>query len=203
MSAIEKGIGIALFLSFIFFGTVFGIKAIDSIFDLKIADTVFAEDSDHQGYCKTEYVECPVNIKDIHIAYLPADLSGLDSFQQDAARLAQVIYGEARGLKIYDKSMVAWCVLNRKDMGLWGDTLYSVISSPYQFNWKNNFPVTEEDYRVAADVLMRYEMEQCVLGDIGRTLPKQFVNFRGNGKENIFKDRNGNTYSRWLEDPYD
>ena len=203
MSTIEKGIGIALFLSFIFFGTVFGVKAIDSIFDLKIADTVFAEDSDHQGYCKTEYVECPVQVKDIRIAYLPADLSGLDSFQTDAARLAQVIYGEARGLSTYDKSMVAWCVLNRLDMGLWGNDIYSVISSPSQFNWKSNFPVNEVDYGIAADVLMRYEMEQYVLGDIGRTLPKQFVNFRGNGKENIFRDRDGNVYTRYLRSPYE
>ena len=152
---------------------------------------------------KTEFVECPVNIVDIHLSYLPADLSGLDSFQQDAARLAQLIHGEANGLPAYDKSMVAWCALNRLDMGLWGNDIYSVISSPSQFNWKSNFPVTEENYRIAADVLMRYEMEQYVYGDVGRTLPKQFVNFRGNGKENIFKDRAGNTYSRWLEDPYD
>ena len=164
---------------------------------------VYGEDIyDQPAGMRTEKVECPVNIVDIHFSYLPADLSGLDSFQKDAARLAQVIYGEARGLRAYDKSMVAWCVLNRKDMGLWGDTVYSVISSPSQFNWKANFPVTEEDYQIAADVLMRYEMEQCVLGDIGRTLPKQFVNFRGNGKENIFKDRDGNVYSRWLRDPY-
>lgn len=164
-----------------------------------------ADDVDASGFVNetVEYISPPVQIVKVSFQYLPADLSGLDSFQTDAARLAQVIYGEANGLPIYDKSMVAWCVLNRLDMGLYGDSIGAVLTSPHQFNYKSSFPVLEENYRIAADVLMRHEMEQYLLGDPGRTLPAEFVNFRGNGKENIFKDRQGNTYTRYLRSPYD
>lgn len=152
-----------------------------------------------------ELIDVPVEV--IHFNFTPADLEGLNDFERDAALLAQVIHGEANGLPLYDKSMVAWDVLNRLDMGIYGSSIYEVISAPNQFHWRDNFQITAENYKLATDVLTRY---YCELNgwfyseeSSGRTLPRQFVNFTGNGKVNTFRDRAGNVYTRYLKDPYE
>lgn len=152
-----------------------------------------------------ELIDVPVEV--IHFNFTPADLEDLNDFEKEAAMLAQVIHGEANGLPLYDKSMVAWCVLNRLDMGLYGSSIYEVISSPHQFHWKDNFQITAENYKLATDVLTRYYCEKngwlYSEESSGRTLPRQFVNFRGDGKVNTFRDRAGNVYTRYLKDPYE
>jgi hypothetical protein len=170
----------------------------------------YAEDHDATGNAvntKIEYIECPVDYIQVMFDHLPADLSELNGFEKEAALLAQVIHGEANGLPAYDKSMVAWCVLNRLDMGIYGGSIQAIISAPRQFNWKSNFPVTLENDKIATDVLARWYMEKLAVfngeNSSGRTLPKQFVNFRGNGKENIFRDRNGNIYGKEMTNPYE
>lgn len=170
----------------------------------------YAEDHNATGRVagtKTEYIECPVDYIQVMFDHLPADLSELNGFEKEAALLAQVIHGEANGLPAYDKSMVAWCVLNRLDMGIYGDSIQAIISAPHQFNWKNSFPVTLENDKIATDVLARWYMEKLGVfngeNSSGRTLPKQFVNFRGNGRENIFRDRNGNIYGKEMTNPYE
>lgn len=170
----------------------------------------YAEDHNATGNAvstKIEYIECPVDYIRVMFDHLPADLSELNGFEKEAALLAQVIHGEANGLPAYDKSMVAWCVLNRLDMGIYGGSIQAIISAPRQFNWKSNFPVTLENDKIATDVLARWYMEKLAVfngeNSSGRTLPKQFVNFRGNGKENIFRDRNGNIYGKEMTNPYE
>ena len=87
-------------------------------------------------------------------------------------------------------------------MGLYGETIDAVITAPYQFAYKASNPVTQEDFDIALDVLVRWESERYLLTSSGRTLPKQFVNFRGDGRFNWYTDRAGNKFS-FGEDIYE
>ena len=157
----------------------------------------FAEDQDPAGSAVREVT--------IRVEYIPAETNS-DIFTPEkiaktytddgtAAKIAQVIWAEARGLSPYHKSLVAWCILNRYDMGLYGETIDAVIKAPYQFAYKADSPVTQENFDIALDVLVRWESERYLLTSSGRTLPKQFVNFRGDGKLNWYTDRAGNKFS--------
>lgn len=148
----------------------------------------------------------------IQVEYIPAETDG-DIFTPEkiaktytddgtAAKIAQVIWAEARGLSPYHKSLVAWCILNRYDMGFYGETIDAVITAPYQFAYKADSPVTQENFDIALDVLVRWESERYLLTSSGRTLPKQFVNFRGDGKLNWYTDRAGNKFG-FGEDIYE
>lgn len=159
----------------------------------------FAEDFNAEGSGKI------VREVTIQVEYIPAETNS-DIFTPEkiaktytddgtAAKIAQVIWAEARGLSPYHKSLVAWCILNRYDMGLYGETIDAVITAPYQFAYKASNPVTQEDFDIALDVLIRWQSERYLLTSSGRTLPKQFVNFRGDGKLNWYTDRAGNKFS--------
>ena len=140
----------------------------------------------------------------IQVEYIPAkvdyDIITPESLAKGgaystAALMAQVVWAEARGLSNYHKSLVAWCILNRYDMGIYGDSIEAVIKAPYQFAYRADAPITQENYDICLDVLLRWQTEKYALADVGRTLPKQYVNFRGDGKLNYFTDRAGNRFS--------
>ena len=128
--------------------------------------------------------------------------------------LGNLLYGAARGVK--DKNQqaaVIWCVLNRLDHGLWGDTIEKVLTSPYQFPAYNpNRQYSEQDLLIlndcnilAEDVLYRYALEKIGLTNVGRTLPQDYLYFYGKHGVNYFPKqwRNYNTHWNWsLENPY-
>ncbi len=53
--------------------------------------------------------------------------------QAEAELLARLLYAEARGEPREGQIMVAQCVLDRLESGLWGDTITRVIYAPGQF----------------------------------------------------------------------
>lgn len=136
-----------------------------------------------------------------HIGRSEAEMPPASSFydQNELEMLAKTVWGEARGLDDYERSMVAWCILNRVDHGYYGDTIVDVITAPYQFaGYDPDFPVEEEILNLCKDVLNRWKGN----GE-GRTLPYEFVNFTGDGKRNYFTDRNGNIYDFSASNPYE
>lgn len=119
---------------------------------------------------------------------LPEHIADMDDFEKSACMMAQVIFGEGNGLTRYEKSLIAWSIVNRLDDGKWGKDIPEIITRPNQFlGYSSNKPITDENYKIAVDVLMRWSYENYIYGDSGRTLPKQYTSFWGDGKHNYFR----------------
>ena len=119
--------------------------------------------------------------------------------------LAKVIYREARGESKQYQSAVAWCVLNRVDSPRYGSTIKKVITSPNQFAWYPDTPVTKNQKRISKDVITRWLLEKEGIKDVGRSLPKDYFFFSGDGTHNYFRQNfNSTTYWDWsLPNVYD
>ena len=125
---------------------------------------------------------------------------------EEVEMLAKTIWAEARGVPgTARQAAVAWCALNRLDVGTFGDTLAEVLSKPYQFAYDPASPVTDEFLALADDVLHRWYLEQNGVEDVGRTLPEDYLFFEGDGLENHFRkeyEKTGDTWDWSLPDPY-
>ena len=108
--------------------------------------------------------------------------------EDDVAEVAKMLWGEARGCTRDNQIKCAWVVLNRVDDERFPDTIQGVLSQPHQFHgYSESFPVTDEVYSVAFDVLTRWSYEKQGI-PVRRELPKSFLWFTGNGVENIFRE---------------
>lgn len=125
--------------------------------------------------------------------------------QEEIETLAKIVYREARGIKEDShKAAVVWCILNRVDDGYWGDNIVDVATYPNAFAWVPDTPVDEELVDLVVDVITRWNQEKQGLSDVGRTLPKEYLYFTGDGSYNRFTKEWGSTdYWDWsLPDPY-
>lgn len=110
--------------------------------------------------------------------------------------IAKTVYGEARGLDTLDQSAVIWCILNRVDAGY--GSITEVITAPNQFTgYKVSNPVTDEFRALAEDVLTRWYMESTCCGEVGRTLPKDYLWFVGRNGTNHFRNAWSGDYDVW------
>lgn len=112
--------------------------------------------------------------------------------------LAKTVWGEARGCGILQQSAVVWCILNRVDAGR--GTIAQVITAPGQFHGYNkNFPVEEEIKALVEDVVYRWILEKNGCGNVGRTLPSDYLYFfaNKNGTYNIFRNKFDGDYDIW------
>ena len=108
--------------------------------------------------------------------------------EEDVAAVAKMLWGEARGCTRDNQIKCAWIVCNRVDDARFPDTIQGVLSQPHQFHgYSESFPVTDELYNVAFDVLTRWSYEKQGI-PVRRELPKSFLWFTGNGQENIFRE---------------
>ena len=108
--------------------------------------------------------------------------------EEDAAEVAKMLWGEARGCTRDNQIKCAWIVVNRVDDERFPDTIQDVLSQPSQFHgYDTSYPVTDELYNVAFDVLTRWSYEKQGI-PVRRELPKSFLWFTGNGRENIFRE---------------
>lgn len=106
----------------------------------------------------------------------------------DVTALAQMLYGEARGCTVDNQMKCVWCVLNRVDDPRFPDTIIGVVSAPGQFyGYSPNFPVWDNLYAVALDVLTRWSMEKQG-ADVARELPDTYYWFTGDGSTNWFRE---------------
>lgn len=98
----------------------------------------------------------------------------------DIVCLAKLIQGEGGGLSKLEKSAIVWCALNYLDSGQWEHTIIEVVKSPNRFTgYSENCKVTNENLWISQDVLERYARELMGEDDVGRTLPKEYICFRG------------------------
>ena len=108
--------------------------------------------------------------------------------EEDVAAVAKMLWGEARGCTRDNQIKCAWVVVNRVDDERFPDTIQGVLSQPSQFHgYSESFPVTDELYSVAFDVLTRWSYEKQGI-PVSRELAKSYLYFTGNGVENIFRE---------------
>lgn len=113
----------------------------------------------------------------------------LTDYSLEAEMIAKVMYQEARGIS--DKAQVAavgWCILNRVDDPDHPNTIIGVITQPNQFAWYEYTPVKSEFLKLANDVLARWYLEKEGKENVGRTLPKEYCFFVGDGEYNYFRE---------------
>lgn len=125
--------------------------------------------------------------------------------REEVETLAKIVYQEARGIKEDShKAAVVWCILNRVDDGYWGDNIVDVATYPNAFAWVPDTPVEEELVDLVVDVVTRWNHEKEGLSDVGRTLPKEYLYFTGDGSYNHFtKEWKSTDYWDWsLPNPY-
>ena len=108
--------------------------------------------------------------------------------EDDVAEVAKMLWGEARGCTRDNQIKCAWVVCNRVDDERFPDTIQDVLSQPSQFHgYDSTYPVTDELYSVAFDVLTRWSYEKQGI-PVRRELASSFLWFTGNGVENIFRE---------------
>ena len=108
--------------------------------------------------------------------------------EDDVAAVAKMLWGEARGCTRDNQIKCAWVVCNRVDDERFPDTIQDVLEQPSQFHgYSESFPVTDELYNVAFDVLTRWSYEKQGV-PVHRELPNTYLWFTGNGVENIFRE---------------
>ena len=129
--------------------------------------------------------------------------------EKEIEMLAKTVYGEALVTNSQtEMSAVVWCILNRVDAEGYGcgHSIEYVITFPGQFSgYRSDNPVEPEIDALVRDVLNRWTCEKSGEDDIGRTLPKDYLFFIGNGKTNYYtKEWQGTEYWNWsLESPYE
>ena len=107
--------------------------------------------------------------------------------EADVIALAQMLYGEARGCTVDNQMKCVWCVLNRVDDARFPDTIIGVVSAPGQFHgYSPSFPVWDNLYAVALDVLTRWNAEKNGV-TVERELPPEYIFFTGDGIQNNFR----------------
>ena len=108
--------------------------------------------------------------------------------EDDVTEVAKMLWGEARGCTRDNQIKCAWVVCNRVDDDRFPNTIRSVLEQPSQFHgYDPAYPVTDELYSVAFDVLTRWSYEKQGI-PVRRELPSSFLWFTGNGQENIFRE---------------
>ena len=123
--------------------------------------------------------------------------------RDDAYILALMAWGEARGCSDMEIAATMWCVCNRCDA--WGKSVFEIVTAPAQFaGYHADTPFDDHIYRIAIDVLTRWELERTGAANVGRVLPAEYLWFTGDGCHNYFRDGwpDGNVWDWSLPDVY-
>lgn len=124
----------------------------------------------------------------VEVKYNPQPETAPIYTDADITALAQMLYGEARGCTVNNQMKCVWCVLNRVDDVRFPDTIIGVMSAPGQFyGYSPDFPVWDNLYAVALDVLTRWSMEKQG-ANVTRELPNTYCWFTGDGSTNWFRE---------------
>lgn len=113
----------------------------------------------------------------------------------DVEVLSKLIYGEALITQSdLEWSAVVWCVLNRVDHPeKYPDSIVEVVTAPNQFyGYREDNLVLPEVSELVIDVLDRWQSEKEGAEDVGRTLPKDYYYFEGDGWHNYY-------FQKWTE----
>ena len=108
--------------------------------------------------------------------------------EDDVAAMAKMLWGEARGCTRDNQIKCAWVVVNRVDDERFPDTIQGVLEQPSQFHgYDPTYPVTDELYSIAFDVLTRWSYEKQGI-PVRRELAESFLWFTGDGVTNYFRE---------------
>ena len=125
-------------------------------------------------------------------------ITGVTVTNAEIDMLAKTVWGEARGCNRLEQSAVVWCILNRVDAGR--GTIAEVITAPGQFHgYSKNFPVTDSIRELCEDVVARWKLEKLGVGNVGRTLPSDYLYFWADstGIGNVFRNKFSGNYTKW------
>lgn len=131
--------------------------------------------------------------------------------EDDVIALAKMDYGEAF-ITRSDTEMSAcmWCAINRLDSGNrfydGCESVYDIVTQKNQFyGYDECNPVDEHLVWLARDVLARWADECDGAANVGRTLPKEYCFFTGDGWHNSFTTeyQGGVEYDWSLSSPYE
>ncbi len=103
----------------------------------------------------------------------------------DRKKMAKTLFRESNRPCAGDteSSKVVWTMLNRFDEGF-DDDMEDILAASYDF--REESPVTEENIALVNDVVCRWVAEKNGISDVGRTLPRDFYYFWGDGQKNHF-----------------
>ena len=106
----------------------------------------------------------------------------------DVIAMAKLLRKEGGGIPSdTEQSGVCWIVLDRVDSEEFPDSIIGVITQAGQFDgWDEDTVPTEHDIYIAQDVLERWNREKNGEINVGRTLPKEYLYFTGDGVHNYF-----------------
>ena len=108
--------------------------------------------------------------------------------EDDVNAVAKLLWGEARGCIRDNQIKCAWIVCNRVDDERFPDTIQGVLEQPHQFHgYDPTYPVTDELYSIAFDVLTRWSYEKQGI-PVRRELPNTYLWFTGDGEQNHFRE---------------
>lgn len=149
----------------------------------------------------------PIYMEGTEKQVMPENMDELEDFIRDMCLVAQTLWGEARGMSTYEQSLVAWCIMNRVDSPQFPNTIEEVIKQSGQFHgYSPNYPIDAHLFDVAQDVICRWKYEPIALGNIGRTLPKDYLYFYGKDGHNKYRKSNSGAgiydFTDILPNPY-
>ena len=134
-----------------------------------------------------------------HIEYL------VSNYEEEIEMATKVMIVEAGGVPSdAHRAAVVWCILNRADASAHKD-IKKIITAPNQFAWYSGTSYTQEQYRFVKDIFIRWLLEKEGIDEVGRVLPSEYRWFRGDGRENYFRNAYQGNYTVWdwsLADPY-
>ena len=126
--------------------------------------------------------------------------------EAEVVMLAKLMWGEAGGIESRTEvACIGWVVCNRVDDQPEPVTVASVITAPNRFYYRESFPVRDDLYALARDVLERWTMESLGCKRAGRVLPADYRWYAGDGKHNWFRNayKGGDRWGYELESPYE
>lgn len=127
--------------------------------------------------------------------------------EEEVVKLAILIEGEGGGLEsLTELSEIAWNVVNRIYYSGCPDNVIGVITQEGQFDgYTEGGTYSERSYWMANDVLARFERELQGEENVGRTLPKEYLFFYGDGVHNYYSIKENGAAYAWfpsMESPY-
>ena len=165
--------------------------------------SVTVQDQKHESQVVATLVEPELNYMVYPLTSLVGNLKSPNS--EDMTRLAQTVWGEARGCSIEEQAAVIWCIFNRVDDKRWPDTIEEVCVQSQFHGYDSKNPVEDGLYDLAVDVWYRWQLERAGEQNIGRILPNEYVFFHGDGIDNHFRTEYEHSGQYWdwsLESPY-
>lgn len=123
--------------------------------------------------------------EDVGICETPQELYT----EEEVDLIAKTVYGEARGCSYAEKRLVAWCICNRVDTGIWGSTIEEIVTYPGAFHGYNEDREPDGScVKVAQEVLTEWRNgEQADILEPYATT-NEYLYFGGDGEHNWFRE---------------